>query len=1316
MLQSVDLSEKKQREVYAWVDSLPLSRPKRNISKDFSDGLMFAEVVRQFFPALIDVHNFKAAPTQTLKRSNWSVLAEKVLTHIGLYLNEADVYLLSGAAPLAIEKLLYVLRTQIPSYLGQFGGNKSGNKAADGLPSNHVQSVEVSALQLQAHGADKQIHRHTVAGPGSRGNPKREWRAPLGGGDGPPSFADRPALQPGGAPVGLGGAYSLPTGMDITVTATSEDTAELESRAQSVMGKTAVFQKQMQKGPLYTEGPHMHLVDPSSQNANAGGGCMRPVTPQRNTKGSTPPRPASPVECEALMAAQRDLLCSTQVQLLQHEVALAESCSHEKDRVIASLLRKLDRGRRGGDGYASAMEREVGVRKETVFRGPAEVGRPSGVGRHGGGMGRGWEESSEVAEEEEVDFRGNRMRHRHTLANPSNSRSGRASMGPAVDSSRLNAPRPTTVTAPRHSLAPAAQSRRTTKKSVVETSIVEASEVTRLANLSAEAGEDFHRLKLVLREAEAALLLKDRCLREKTAEVDELEREGADLRERLGRVNGDSRDAIYRTATAGRMAEEEARRDGESVSGSLRRQLCQLERTLETERNRVSMLKSETDKAEQELASANARANAAEADYQRTKQQLRDAERRLNEVQDAEDRVKELETLLANRDRRASNASLDVQRLRDDLKASQTEVEAGRVRLRDLENEVDDLRARRRASGVGGRDASASTLSQLRDREDEVASLRREIADLKASEGGAGRGGEGGTADVSALERKLELKETQVKNQMKKLKEKTDEVDDLKKKIATLEKGGGPGGASSDETKRLEEEKYQLEQELKEARLSLEEAKAAGGGGGGDGSASSTIVQKKLEMKEGQVKKQMDMLKAKNAEIIELKKQVEEAKSASGGSGGGGEEVEKLRQELEEKTKEIETLKSKLADGSGDGGGSPSSGSSGDSSVLQKKLEMKENQVKKQMDMLKAKNEEIAKLKKELEEAKGGGVGGGGTGDEVVDKLKKEIQEKDKEIEELKAKAASGGEGSGSGGGGGDSVLQKKLEMKENQVKKQMDMLKQKTEEIENLKKQVGSGSSSGGGGSDEETKKWRSEAEKKDSEIEALKAQLEVASKLGDASVAASEGGDSLLKKKLELKENQVKKQMDMLKTKNAEIAELKRQVEGGGGAPSGGGESGADVATWKAEAGKLEGEVKKLKEQLEAAKSASGGGGDAAPALPSAAGGDQATLQKKLELKETQVKRQMDMLKEKNAKIANLEAQLKEGGGGGGGGAGEGAGTAGGESELAEVKKKNANLLKAVGSLNDRLAETEKKNKALKQESEEKDREIASLKSKVG
>ncbi len=38
------LTENELNEVYNWVDEIPLTRPKKNIARDFSDGCLVAEV------------------------------------------------------------------------------------------------------------------------------------------------------------------------------------------------------------------------------------------------------------------------------------------------------------------------------------------------------------------------------------------------------------------------------------------------------------------------------------------------------------------------------------------------------------------------------------------------------------------------------------------------------------------------------------------------------------------------------------------------------------------------------------------------------------------------------------------------------------------------------------------------------------------------------------------------------------------------------------------------------------------------------------------------------------------------------------------------------------------------------------------------------------------------------------------------------------------------------------------------------------------------------------------------------------------------
>ena len=60
--------------IYEMVDKVPLSRPKKNIARDFSDGVLIAEVIKHFAPNLIDLHNYPAAHSKTQKLYNWNTL------------------------------------------------------------------------------------------------------------------------------------------------------------------------------------------------------------------------------------------------------------------------------------------------------------------------------------------------------------------------------------------------------------------------------------------------------------------------------------------------------------------------------------------------------------------------------------------------------------------------------------------------------------------------------------------------------------------------------------------------------------------------------------------------------------------------------------------------------------------------------------------------------------------------------------------------------------------------------------------------------------------------------------------------------------------------------------------------------------------------------------------------------------------------------------------------------------------------------------------------------------------------------------------
>lgn len=105
------------QELYKWIDSVQLSRPKRNISRDFSDGVLVAEVVKNFAPRLVELHNYQPASSQKQKLENWKTLNRKVLNRIDLTVPTNVLQGVVMMKPGVIEVVLNNLRLKLQQYL-----------------------------------------------------------------------------------------------------------------------------------------------------------------------------------------------------------------------------------------------------------------------------------------------------------------------------------------------------------------------------------------------------------------------------------------------------------------------------------------------------------------------------------------------------------------------------------------------------------------------------------------------------------------------------------------------------------------------------------------------------------------------------------------------------------------------------------------------------------------------------------------------------------------------------------------------------------------------------------------------------------------------------------------------------------------------------------------------------------------------------------------------------------------------------------------------------------------------------------------------
>ncbi|KAG5266228.1 hypothetical protein AALO_G00228600 [Alosa alosa] len=118
-----ELDEETLQELYAWIDKIPLSRPKRNITRDFSDGVMAAEVVKHFFPKLVELHNYTPANSTQQKLSNWSTLNRKVFPKLSFHVPEEVVRRIAMSVSGFIEPVLCALRERIESKRMARGGD-----------------------------------------------------------------------------------------------------------------------------------------------------------------------------------------------------------------------------------------------------------------------------------------------------------------------------------------------------------------------------------------------------------------------------------------------------------------------------------------------------------------------------------------------------------------------------------------------------------------------------------------------------------------------------------------------------------------------------------------------------------------------------------------------------------------------------------------------------------------------------------------------------------------------------------------------------------------------------------------------------------------------------------------------------------------------------------------------------------------------------------------------------------------------------------------------------------------------------------------
>lgn len=101
-------------EACDWVDGIPLSRPRKHLGRDFSDGVLLAEVIHYYKPHWIDLHNYTPANARSQKEHNWRLLNTRVLKRrFGIALEDNDIDDLVEGDKDAVERLLLDIKQRL---------------------------------------------------------------------------------------------------------------------------------------------------------------------------------------------------------------------------------------------------------------------------------------------------------------------------------------------------------------------------------------------------------------------------------------------------------------------------------------------------------------------------------------------------------------------------------------------------------------------------------------------------------------------------------------------------------------------------------------------------------------------------------------------------------------------------------------------------------------------------------------------------------------------------------------------------------------------------------------------------------------------------------------------------------------------------------------------------------------------------------------------------------------------------------------------------------------------------------------------------
>ncbi|XP_017793427.1 PREDICTED: uncharacterized protein LOC108575198 [Habropoda laboriosa] len=157
---NVENSENQLEELYTWISGIPLSKPTKNLTRDFSDAVIMAEILKLYCPRYVDLHNYVPVNSLTAKKENWNILNRKVLSKINMKLTKDVIHQLANCQPGTAEHVLLELKKKI--------SKDSEHQKSQDLTYNDKENDSIEEGKIDEHSMNNTLSKSLMPPPVNR--------------------------------------------------------------------------------------------------------------------------------------------------------------------------------------------------------------------------------------------------------------------------------------------------------------------------------------------------------------------------------------------------------------------------------------------------------------------------------------------------------------------------------------------------------------------------------------------------------------------------------------------------------------------------------------------------------------------------------------------------------------------------------------------------------------------------------------------------------------------------------------------------------------------------------------------------------------------------------------------------------------------------------------------------------------------------------------------------------------------------------------------------------------------------------------------